>query len=143
MTIIPLLVALLLVSSLSVIMLAASAATARLAGDRRLAVEAALTLETALARARVEQAAVLNALANGERRNLSVSGPPGWTVIATASREATGDGGHVHRASNRGLRRDVHPRADDRRRLEGRDDEKQARHHQGVDRPRRGHTTDR
>jgi hypothetical protein len=91
MTLIPLLVATLLVASLGVTMLAASAALARLGGDRRAAVEATFVLESMLARARVEQAALLNTLAPGQRRVLPVTAPPGWLVAATASREPTGD----------------------------------------------------
>lgn len=91
MTILPILGALLLATSLTTTMLAASAALARLGGDRRAAVEAALVLETSLARARVEHAALLAALANGARATLPVTAPPGWTASATASREATGD----------------------------------------------------
>jgi hypothetical protein len=90
-TLIPLLAATLLLASLNLTMLAASAALARLGGDRRAAVEATLLLESALAHARVEHAAALSALANGERASLAVTVPPGWTATAAASREATGD----------------------------------------------------
>ena len=91
MILLPLLVCLLLVQSLTTAMLAASGALARLGGDRRAAVEALLVLETTMARARVDQAADLDALAQGERRVLPVSAPPGWVARVTASREATGD----------------------------------------------------
>ena len=91
MTFIPLLVALLLVSSLSATMLAASAATARLSGDRHLAVEAAMALETALARARVTHATTLDTLSPGSRLDLAATSLPGWQVQVAASREATGD----------------------------------------------------
>ena len=91
MTLIPLLAAALLIASLSATMLAASAGLARLGGDRRAAVEATLILESTLARARVEHAALLNALVPGERRVVPVSAPPGWQVAARASRELAGD----------------------------------------------------
>jgi hypothetical protein len=91
MTLIPLLAAVLLVSSLTATMLAASGALARLGGDRRAAVEASLVLESMLAKARVEHAELLNTLAPGEQRVLPVGAPPGWTVTATASREAHGE----------------------------------------------------
>lgn len=91
MILLPLLLCLLLVQSLTTAMVGASAALARLGGDRRAAVEAILVLESSLARARVDHAAVLDALAQGEQRSLPVSAPPGWTVLATASREPTGD----------------------------------------------------
>jgi hypothetical protein len=91
MNLLPLLATLLLVTSLTTTMLAASAALARLGGDRRQAVEAALVLETSLARARVEHVSLLNAMVPGDRQTLSVGAPPGWHVAATASREANGD----------------------------------------------------
>lgn len=91
MILLPVLLCLLLVQSLTTAMLGASGAMARLGGDRRAAVEALLILESTMARARVEQAAMLDALAQGERRVLQMSPEPGWTATVTASREAIGD----------------------------------------------------
>lgn len=91
MTLIPLLAAIIMVGSLTVTMLAASARAARLGGDRRAAVEAALVLESSLARARVEHAATLNTVLPGQVVPLTVAAPSGWAVAATASREAHGD----------------------------------------------------
>lgn len=91
MILLPLLLALLVVQSLTLSMLGASAALARLGGDRRAAIEASLMLESSLARARVEHQATLAGLAPGELRVLPLTAPVGWTVAATASREASGD----------------------------------------------------
>ncbi len=91
MILLPLLLCLILVQSLTTAMLGASAALARLGGDRRAAVEATLVLETTMARARVEHAATLDALANGERQTLPTAVPTGWTASVTASREPTGN----------------------------------------------------
>ena len=91
MTLLPLIAAYLLVGSLTWTMLAASAATARLGGDRRAAVEAALMLESSLARARIDHAATLNSMLPGQVLPLAVPAPTGWTVHASASRELVGD----------------------------------------------------
>jgi hypothetical protein len=85
------LLTLLLVQSLVLSMLAASAALARLGGDRRAATEATLMLESVLARARVDHQATLASLGPGELRTLSSTPPPGWIARVTASREGSGD----------------------------------------------------
>jgi hypothetical protein len=85
------LLTLLLVQSLTLTMLGASAALARLGGDRRAATEAALMLESVLARARVDHQVTLASLAPGQLRTLSATPPPGWIARVTASREGSGD----------------------------------------------------
>jgi hypothetical protein len=91
MILLPVLLTLLLVQSLTLSMLGASAALARLAGDRRQAVEATLMLESTLARARIEHQTALATLAPGEQRTLSVAPPPGWIARVVASREGSDD----------------------------------------------------
>jgi hypothetical protein len=84
---VPLLLVLLLAQSLTVASLGATAAVARLSGDRRAAVEASAALETALARARVQHADDLAEVSPGSRTVLPVIGPPGWETTAVVTRE--------------------------------------------------------
>jgi hypothetical protein len=85
---VPLLLVLLLAQSLTVASLGATAAVARLSGDRRAAVEASAALETAIARARVQHSSELAAVPPGSLVVLPVTGPPGWETTATARRES-------------------------------------------------------
>jgi hypothetical protein len=90
-TLVAALLVIVLVQSLTAAMLSASAALARLGGDRRAAVEATIALESVLAEARVHHADAIASVAPGQDQALLVAAPPGWTARATASREATGD----------------------------------------------------
>lgn len=82
-----LLLVLVLAQSLAMVSLGATAAVARLSGDRRAAVEAGAALESALAESRVDHALTLANLAEGTVQPLPVSGPAGWQTTATAWRE--------------------------------------------------------
>ncbi len=88
MILLPVLALLVLLQSLLLVAMGASAATARLTGDRRLAVEASAALETATARARVDHAATIAALPAGDSVPLPVTPSAGWTARAVAYRES-------------------------------------------------------
>jgi hypothetical protein len=87
MALLPAIALLLLIESMAAITLAAAGSRLRLVGARRLAIEATVAAETALAQARVVHDSALAALAPGSSRSLQPPSVPGWEVAASAARE--------------------------------------------------------
>lgn len=87
MALLPAMALLLLVESLAALSLAATTARLRLVGDRRLAVEASLALETAMARARLGADSLLAAWPPATVAPLAAPPVAGWQVTVVAERE--------------------------------------------------------
>lgn len=77
----------LLLESLAAATLGLAAARTRLVGDRRLAIEAELALESAMALARVTHDQRIATLPPGAIMSLAPPGVPGWEVAVVAGRE--------------------------------------------------------
>lgn len=87
MAILPALVVLLLLEALAAVALVGAGSRLRQVGDRRLAIEAALMLETAIARTRVAHDTTIAALGPGAVAVLPPPPLPEWAATAVAARD--------------------------------------------------------
>ncbi len=87
MALLPALVVMLLVESLAALTFSAATARARLVGDRRLAIEADLVLEQAIAESRVQAVGALGTMPPATTLVLPSPAITDWEVSAEAERE--------------------------------------------------------